>query len=65
MRVQFWGDTIEEIRCFKVADQRSLEIAQHGLWVPPCRELLLTHAVTGPAGWPASWPGVLAAAGNR
>ncbi|HEU4998140.1 MAG TPA: transcription-repair coupling factor [Lapillicoccus sp.] len=45
VRVEFWGDTVEEIRWFKVADQRSLEIAQHGLWAPPCRELLLTDAV--------------------
>ncbi|WP_377269687.1 transcription-repair coupling factor [Peterkaempfera sp. SMS 1(5)a] len=45
LRVEFWGDDIEEIRYFKVADQRSLEIAEHGLWAPPCRELLLTDAV--------------------
>ncbi|MGW7294212.1 transcription-repair coupling factor [Streptomyces xiamenensis] len=45
LRVELWGDEIEEIRYFKVADQRSLEIAEHGLWAPPCRELLLTDAV--------------------
>ncbi len=45
LRVEFWGDEIEEIRYFKVADQRSLEIAEHGLWAPPCRELLLTDQV--------------------
>ncbi|QHY95958.1 Transcription-repair-coupling factor [Streptomyces sp. S4.7] len=45
LRVEFWGDDIEEIRYFKVADQRSLEVAEHGLWAPPCRELLLTPAV--------------------
>ncbi len=45
LRVEFWGDTVEEIRWFKVADQRSLEIAEHGLWAPPCRELLLTPQV--------------------
>jgi transcription-repair coupling factor (superfamily II helicase) len=43
--VEFWGDTVEEIRWFKVADQRSLEMADHGLWAPPCRELLLTDVV--------------------
>jgi len=32
LRVEFWGDEVEEIRYFKVADQRSLEVAQHGLW---------------------------------
>ncbi|OIV38856.1 transcription-repair coupling factor [Mangrovactinospora gilvigrisea] len=45
LRVEFWGDTVEEIRYFKVADQRSLEIAADGLWAPPCRELLLTDQV--------------------
>src|SRR5882757_1896204 len=45
LRVEFWGDEVEEIRYFRVADQRSLEIATHGLWAPPCRELLLTADV--------------------
>ena len=45
VRVEFWGDTVEEIRWFKVADQRSLQVAEHGLWAPPCREVLLTDAV--------------------
>src|SRR5450830_1665278 len=45
LRIEFWGETIEEIRWFAVADQRSLEIASHGLWAPPCREILLTDEV--------------------
>ncbi|MFJ4921300.1 transcription-repair coupling factor [Streptomyces sp. NPDC088725] len=45
LRVEFWGDDVEEIRYFKIADQRSLEVAEHGLWAPPCRELLLTPEV--------------------
>ena len=45
LRVEFWGDDVEEIRYFRVADQRSLEVARHGLWAPPCRELLLTPTV--------------------
>ncbi|MHA3703904.1 transcription-repair coupling factor [Jatrophihabitans sp. YIM 134969] len=45
LRVEFWGDDVEEIRYFAVADQRSLEVSQHGLWAPPCRELLLTDDV--------------------
>ncbi|GAA2081089.1 transcription-repair coupling factor [Actinomadura alba] len=45
LRVEFWGDTVEEVRYFKAADQRSLEVAQEGLWAPPCRELLLTPEV--------------------
>ena len=44
VRVEFWGDTVEEIRTFTVADQRSLDLAER-LWAPPCRELLLTDAV--------------------
>jgi transcription-repair coupling factor (superfamily II helicase) len=49
LRVEFWGDDVEEIRYFKVADQRSLEVAEHGLWAPPCRELLLTEDVRNKA----------------
>ena len=45
LRLEFWGDRIEEIRYFKVADQRSLEVAQDGLIAPPCRELLITDDV--------------------
>ncbi|MGK5554407.1 transcription-repair coupling factor [Actinomadura kijaniata] len=45
LRVEFWGDTVEEIRYFKAADQRSLEVAPDGLWAPPCRELPLTERV--------------------
>ncbi|HEX3707650.1 MAG TPA: transcription-repair coupling factor [Mycobacteriales bacterium] len=45
IRVEFFGDTIEEIRTFGVSDQRALEVAEHGLWAPPCRELLLTDEV--------------------
>jgi transcription-repair coupling factor (superfamily II helicase) len=45
LRIEFFGDTVEEIRSFRVADQRSLAVAPAGLWAPPCRELLLTPAV--------------------
>ncbi|MGH3320971.1 MAG: transcription-repair coupling factor [Streptosporangiaceae bacterium] len=45
LRLEFFGDTVEEIRSFKVADQRTLEGAEGGLWAPPCRELLLTPEV--------------------
>jgi transcription-repair coupling factor (superfamily II helicase) len=44
LRVEFWGDEVEEIRTFAVADQRTLAKADR-LWAPPCRELLLTPAV--------------------
>ncbi|MEV4414968.1 transcription-repair coupling factor [Catellatospora sp. NPDC049609] len=43
-RVEFWGDEVEEIRTFAVADQRTIDKADR-LWAPPCRELLLTPDV--------------------
>ncbi len=49
LRVEFWGDDVEEIRSFSVADQRTYQtVGRHGverLWAPPCRELLLTDDV--------------------
>jgi transcription-repair coupling factor (superfamily II helicase) len=47
VRVELWGDTVEEIRPFTVADQRSIDGAPaiEELWAPPCRELLLTDDV--------------------
>lgn len=44
LRVEFFGDEIDEIRAFAVADQRTLDKAER-LWAPPCRELLLTDEV--------------------
>ena len=44
LRVEFWGDEVEEIRSFAVADQRTIA-TQERLWAPPCRELLLTDQV--------------------
>jgi transcription-repair coupling factor (superfamily II helicase) len=44
LRVEFWGDEVEQIRSFSVADQRTLEEVPR-LWAPPCRELLLTEDV--------------------
>ena len=44
LRVEFWGDEVEEIRSFAVADQRTLDSLDR-LWAPPCRELLLTDDV--------------------
>ena len=52
LRLEFWGDTVDDIRYFQVADQRSINpteggdtTADSGLWAPPCRELLLTEPV--------------------
>lgn len=44
LRVELWGDDVEEIRSFSVADQRTHEQVDR-LWAPPCRELLLTEDV--------------------
>jgi transcription-repair coupling factor (superfamily II helicase) len=44
VRVELWGDEVEEIRSFSVADQRTIEGIDR-LWAPPCRELLLTDEV--------------------
>ncbi|WP_432498730.1 transcription-repair coupling factor [Kineococcus auxinigenes] len=45
LRVEFFGDEVDEVRSFSVADQRSLEVEPDGVWAPPCRELLLTEDV--------------------
>jgi transcription-repair coupling factor (superfamily II helicase) len=45
VRVDFFGDTVEEIRYFSVADQRSSDIALTEIIASPCRELLLTDHV--------------------
>ncbi|MFC7501379.1 transcription-repair coupling factor, partial [Nocardioides sp. GCM10030258] len=44
LRVEFWGEEVEEIRSFAVADQRTIAAVER-LWAPPCRELLLTDDV--------------------
>ncbi|MGH3413270.1 MAG: transcription-repair coupling factor [Marmoricola sp.] len=44
LRVEFFGDEVDEIRSFSVADQRTHEVVDR-VWAPPCRELLLTDDV--------------------
>ena len=43
LRVDFFGDEIEEVRQFLVSDQRSLDIAPDGLWAPACYEPYLNE----------------------
>ncbi len=50
LRVEFFGDEVEDIRAFAVTDQRSLGPAPDGVLAPPCRELLLTPEVRERAG---------------
>ncbi|ARC56201.1 Transcription-repair-coupling factor [Frondihabitans sp. 762G35] len=45
VRVDFFGDEVEQIRLFSVADQRSLETSITTVELPPSREMLLTEAV--------------------
>ena len=45
VRIDFFGDEVEEIRYFTVADQRSTETTVERITAAPCRELLITDAV--------------------
>ena len=45
VRIDFFGDDVEEIRYFTVADQRSTGDTLDAVVAPPCRELLLTDDV--------------------
>ncbi|MGP9537402.1 transcription-repair coupling factor [Brachybacterium sp. AOP43-C2-M15] len=45
VRVDLFGDEIDDVRYFSIADQRSLDPAPRGLDAPACREILLTPAV--------------------
>lgn len=54
VRIEFFGDEVEQMRWFSVADQRSLEdTTEDGsghpteLYAPPCRELLITDTCAG------------------
>ncbi|MGY4721549.1 transcription-repair coupling factor [Naumannella huperziae] len=45
LRIDFFGDTVEEIRTFTVADQRSSGEPVAELIASPCREMLITEQV--------------------
>jgi transcription-repair coupling factor (superfamily II helicase) len=45
VRIDFFGDEIEEIRYFDVSDQRTTKPVVGKLAIIPCRELLITDAV--------------------
>ncbi|MGA7205765.1 MAG: transcription-repair coupling factor [Specibacter sp.] len=55
IRIEFFGDEVDQMRWFSVADQRSLtsvkgEISHPTeLYAPPCREILITPTVMGRA----------------
>jgi transcription-repair coupling factor (superfamily II helicase) len=50
IRLEFWGDEVEDIREFAVSDQRSLGSAPDGLSATAVRELLLSDDVRHRAG---------------
>jgi transcription-repair coupling factor (superfamily II helicase) len=59
VRVDFFGDEIEELSYFEVADQRTFQPVVGALHIYPCRELLLTERVKErakkiPAKYPAA-----------
>ena len=45
VRVEFFGDEVEQLRAFSVADQRSLPEELNRVELPPTREMLLTPGV--------------------
>ncbi|AMM20221.1 transcription-repair coupling factor [Frondihabitans sp. PAMC 28766] len=45
VRVDFFGDEVDQMRCFAVADQRSLDTEITTVELPPSREMLLTEPV--------------------
>ncbi len=45
LRIELFGDEVEEIRSFNLSDQRSIEDMPEGLWAPAARELLLTDEI--------------------
>ncbi|SEE63214.1 transcription-repair coupling factor [Arthrobacter alpinus] len=55
VRIEFFGDEVESLRWFSVADQRTLTSVTGGvvhpteLYAPPCREILITPTVMGRA----------------
>ncbi|GGH63116.1 transcription-repair coupling factor [Rothia aerolata] len=51
VRIEFFGDEIENMRWFSVADQRTLSGGEHPseIIAPPCRELLITPSVMSKA----------------
>jgi len=54
IRVDFFGDEIEELAYFTVADQRTYAPVVGQLTIYPCRELLLTQDVKDRAGYLAA-----------
>ncbi|MEI6867341.1 MAG: transcription-repair coupling factor [Actinomycetes bacterium] len=54
IRVEFFGDEIEELRYFTVADQRTFKPVSGAITIYPCRELLLSETVKARAKYVAA-----------
>ena len=49
IRIDFFGDEIEDISYFAVADQRTSDVLSKGIEILPCKELLITDEVKAKA----------------
>ena len=49
VRIDFFGDEIEELQFFDVADQRTMKAVEGKLAILPCRELLLNDEISSRA----------------
>lgn len=49
VRIELFGDEIDDIRYFSISDQRTVGSAEDGLWAPAARELLLSDSVRAKA----------------
>ncbi|MEZ7819482.1 MAG: transcription-repair coupling factor, partial [Aquiluna sp.] len=59
VRLEFFGDELEDIREFQVADQRSIAVSLSAIELYPAREMLITPAVASKAREMASeFPGL-------
>ena len=45
VRIEFFGDEIDELKYFEISDQRSFEAINSQLTLIPCREVLITDEV--------------------
>ena len=49
VRIEFFGDEIEELKYFEISNQRTFEALTEGLSLIPCREILITNEVKAKA----------------
>ncbi|MDO5729308.1 MAG: transcription-repair coupling factor [Actinomycetaceae bacterium] len=49
VRIELFGDEVDDIRYFSISDQRTVGPAEDGLWAPAARELLLNDSVRAKA----------------